>query len=593
MREKKVFSFQRKLYISYSIIILLFALFSILYWYSRFHTERQSNIENNIKLAAVQSSQSLNKFLSEVNGIFYLHNTNPIIRQGLKSSRSVYKSNAFIAENILLYLDKRILAIVYYDADGHRYSSVGQDLIFGNEPQYKTGAAKQNGSLCINESYTGQIGSVTSQILPISKELIDIQNGHFMGYVIVYVNFWQLCEMIGPQLDSSYGTIVSDGHKVLYTSQNNYRFYEEMFESDSSESFRNEILQQGAAYSKISLDSEHYTIYGLRNDHFHWNILKILPNNNILLDIFPLSFPFLGLTALTLAVLLFISYLLSQKFSRGINNLYNALAYTTNNHLEPLPEEDFPHDEIGELSKMFNSMINKLSKSIKREYIAKIYARDMQLSMLSYQINPHFLNNCLNTISSMAMLRDAPEIVRVSRNLGKLFQYNLQGDNFVTIKEELENTRNYCALQYARFPDRFEVVYHSNPGLESALCLKFLLQPIVENSFSHGFKSMVSLKRKQNIDITITENEKNIFITVTDNGRGIPPQKLEALRKKLSIQTDSTELPQTTIGLWNVNQRIKAYFGSDYGIEIDSEPNLFTCVQVKIPLLVMQEDLKS
>ncbi len=589
MQKNKRFAFQQKLLLSYTIIILTFAVFSMVYWLVRIRSERLNSVRTNITMVTSQSNEVLNEVMADIDNIFYIHNTSTVFRNGLLSGSERFREiSASITESLLLAYGKKLLGIVYYDALGNRYTNGDASSFWGEEHIYLENASRKHGIVSINDIFHGEVNNIITLVLPLSKEMYDIQTGRPMGEIIVYVNLWELCESISARLDSCYGTAIENDNAIFYVSKDQYRFLNNSEQTQILTDFMDELSRSKTAYGEILHDGQRYIIYGMQNQRLRWNIIKIQPAND-LFNVLPSLTPFLAFTILMLAVLFLMSYLLSRNFSRNISNLHNALANTTNHHLEPLSEETLPNDEIGDLVRVFNSMICRLNKSIRREYIAKINARDMQISMLSYQINPHFLNNCLNTINSMAMLHDVPEISQIVLNLSKVFQYNLQGGNFVTLREEIENTKNYCALQHARFGARFEIAFHIAPGLEDALCIKFVLQPIVENCFSHGFQAANTSEQKQMISISITSREEVITITVTDNGQGISPDKLEEVRRKLCLEADSTALPTASIGMWNVNQRLKAHFGTEYGVSIDSVQGLYTNVRIRLPLLTMQQ----
>ena len=127
-------------------------------------------------------------------------------------------------------------------------------------------------------------------------------------------------------------------------------------------------------------------------------------------------------------------------------------------------------------------MGKRINDSIEKIYIYQINQKQTELKMLQFQINPHFLYNTLNTISSIASLSDIEEIAKISDNLSSMFQYNIKGDDIVPVKRELQHVKNYLEIQAIRFPDKYRFSYEISPEIEQEKMLKFLLQPLVENS---------------------------------------------------------------------------------------------------------------
>ena len=210
-----------------------------------------------------------------------------------------------------------------------------------------------------------------------------------------------------------------------------------------------------------------------------------------------------------------------------------------------------------------------MNEYLNRELIYEKNQRVIQSKMLKYQINPHFLHNTLNTVASMGELSDFPEIVTIAKNLSYLMQYNLRGSYFVNLESEIEMVKSYIEIQQIRFPDTFSVRYEIADDVKDLQIIKFILQPIVENIFEHGF----SKKKKDNlIQIRAWQEAQRLYLVVRDNGKGIEKEKLREINQILAAERKSTEQEEAgesrSIGIYNVNRRIRIYYGPEYGVHI-------------------------
>lgn len=201
--------------------------------------------------------------------------------------------------------------------------------------------------------------------------------------------------------------------------------------------------------------------------------------------------------------------------------------------------------------------------------------------MLQFQINPHFLYNTLNTISSIAALSDMEEIVKIADNLSNMFQYNIKGEDIVPVEKEIRHVKNYLEIQAIRFPGKYRFIYRIAPETEGRRMLKFLLQPLAENSMHHAFGRM---KEINEICLTAKIQGDDMIFLLRDNGIGMDREQVLKLNRELA-DTDTGTLVNHVdrgIGLRNVNARIKNLYGKGYGVQICSEEGCYTEIQIRI-----------
>lgn len=239
-------------------------------------------------------------------------------------------------------------------------------------------------------------------------------------------------------------------------------------------------------------------------------------------------------------------------------------------------------DEIGELGNSFNEMLDRLNRLIEEKYISEVRAKDADIKMKEYelnllqaQINPHFLYNTLKTAQYMVFSKDsrAEHMIKLLINL---FKTGItRGEKLVSVQEELEHVRTYIDIQQMRFSSRFKVNYNVGEDMMKLRILKLTIQPIVENAIYHGLELA---EGEGLIDITGVQKAGRLEFIIRDNGTGITGEKLAEIQDQLKGRKAGK-----SIGLLNVHERIRLYFGSNYGLEIESEKGCGTTVRVTLP----------
>ena len=232
--------------------------------------------------------------------------------------------------------------------------------------------------------------------------------------------------------------------------------------------------------------------------------------------------------------------------------------------------------ELRIISSSFEHMANTIQNLMERVHREEQELRKTELKALQAQINPHFLYNTLDSIQWMCeqgKTKDAAEMVRA---LARLFRISIsRGRELITIKEELQHAENYLIIQSYRYRSQFSYTIDASDELMDCLCNKITIQPLIENAIYHGIDRMVD-EGEFKITVTPAEDDDDILITVSDNGVGMTKEQCGKILAK--DRSDSGG-----IGVKNVNDRLKIYFGKKYGLSIESELDVGTTVTVRIP----------
>lgn len=230
--------------------------------------------------------------------------------------------------------------------------------------------------------------------------------------------------------------------------------------------------------------------------------------------------------------------------------------------------------EVRELSDSFGHMVGKIQQLMDTVRREEINLRKTELKALQAQINPHFLYNTLDSIAWMCEQGRSAEAVQMVNALARLFRISIsRGHELIPIRSELQHAESYLQIQKHRYKDQFTYHFDVDESLLDFLCNKITLQPIIENAIYHGINGLVD---EGEIRITLRADEEDILFIVADNGVGMEPEQIEAIMRK-------ERSDRTGIGIKNVNDRLKIYFGEKYGIVIDSEPDEGTRVSVRMP----------
>ncbi|MFC3802309.1 sensor histidine kinase [Cohnella sp. GCM10012308] len=237
-------------------------------------------------------------------------------------------------------------------------------------------------------------------------------------------------------------------------------------------------------------------------------------------------------------------------------------------------------DEIGLLENSFELMVNNIKGLIQFEYEATIAKRTAEVKALQAQINPHFLHNTLQLISGMALEKNVPEIHKIVKAIGGMFRYSIRSlPDAATLREDWQHMRNYLYIQEMRFPNKVKVDERLPEAFETLPIPLLTLQPIVENAFEHGFRRKLD---DWHIAIGAELRGDVAVIRIADNGEGIEPQRLAELRRALDAN-GALYRESESLGLRNVDARIKLRFGAAYGLRIDSLEGAGTAIEIHLP----------
>lgn len=324
-------------------------------------------------------------------------------------------------------------------------------------------------------------------------------------------------------------------------------------------------------------------------DEMNWKIVSIIPLKEISDDLVPIRNTGLIIGIALVIVLVIVGHVFLNNISKPISQIVNFLNSVGLNRLNKRIEI-YHMNEIGLLSLNINKMLDEIKLMTKNIvttqaslYEAELAKKQAELSALQSQINPHFLYNTLDCLQGIGYSYKSPEIINITESLSKILRYSIKGSNIVLVKDEISCIKNYLNIIAIRFSNKYTYELDIEQNLLNEKMIKLILQPIVENAVYHG------LERKEGNGHIIVKGwyEQNniIYFEISDNGKGMSAGELDNLNARLSqkISKSILESENMNIGLFNINDRIKYYYGDKYGIKLFSKEGEGTKVVIRIP----------
>ena len=243
------------------------------------------------------------------------------------------------------------------------------------------------------------------------------------------------------------------------------------------------------------------------------------------------------------------------------------------------------HDEIGALGQSFNEMLDQIEALLVREYETKLLLNRAEYNALQAQINPHFLYNTLDTMSSIAQVRHCDEVSHLCQSLSNIFRYSLDMKNpFSTVAKEIVHLKNYIYVMDVRMRDHVVYEFDIDDEVLKDTVPRICVQPLVENALNHGLRNV---RGEKQVVIRAKVQEENLVIAVEDNGVGL--ENAEELNQKMMENNLDLVERGNSIGLININARVKMLYGDAYGIRVESAPGTGTRVYLTVARLTMGE----
>lgn len=328
--------------------------------------------------------------------------------------------------------------------------------------------------------------------------------------------------------------------------------------------YRECLTGEEAFYENRLVGGISYSVYVSKPTRNNWYILLALPRADYMHDISSLRNIVVALTAVIIffAVLAFL--LISKSTTRSIQTLVHSMEDFGQGNFEVNCQID-SEDEIGRLGQVFNKMVRDMKELVNNAYEQELMRQKAQMKSLQMQINPHFLYNTLDTINWMARMHHVDEVGDMAAALGSMMRYSLARNSVASIRDEVRNLKDYLFIQNYRYGDKITVTFEMEEELMDISIPKLLIQPVLENAIIHGIEEKLD---EGHILISAWAEEQELYICVADDGVGMTE---DAIRQLLQEEGCTAAKGHTSIGIINVNKRIRLVYGYQCGLSVQSE----------------------
>lgn len=410
-------------------------------------------------------------------------------------------------------------------------------------------------------------------VVSLSRAVEITESGRINGGVLlVDMNFSgieQICKNVDMGKNGYVYLIDRDGEIIYHPRQQ--LIYSDLIKENNYEAAK---YEDGNHVEKFEGDKRLVTVKTV--GYTGWKIVAISPMTDITADYYEIRVFAIFMMFFAIFTLISINMFVSSRIANPIKELEKSVNEFENGVVNLNISESGSY-EIQHLGKAIKSMVkqmNMLMENIMNEQEAK---RKSELNALQAQINPHFLYNTLDSIIWMIENENYDGAIVMVTALARFFRISLsKGKNVITVKDELEHARYYLTIQNIRYKNKFTYDIKAEEEVLNLTSIKLIIQPLIENAIYHGMEYMSG-----DGDILVQAYLKNdeLYIDIIDNGLGMPQEVAD----KLLTNENGVQKKGSGIGLRNVHERIKLYFGDSYGLEIYSEPNEGTTIRIHMP----------
>lgn len=314
-----------------------------------------------------------------------------------------------------------------------------------------------------------------------------------------------------------------------------------------------------------------------------WKLIGVAPMQTVSLNSLKTQLLVVFVAAFILFLMSLVNSYISSRITTPIRKLELSVNEIEKGNLNAKVDAEGSYEirHLGQSVQNMAKQIQVLMADIVSEHEKK---RKQEFDTLQSQINPHFLYNTLDIIVWMIENEKPDQAVKAVTALARFFRISLsRGKSIITVKDELEHVRNYLMIQHMRFKNRFSYTIEAEDEVLELASLKLMLQPLVENAIYHGMEFMDG---DGEIFISAWKEGEDLYLKVSDNGLGMTEEQVARLFSDMPHTGSSRG---SGIGVKNVNERIRLYFGSEYGLSIESEPDEGTVVTIHLPAVAYSE----
>jgi len=603
-------SLDKKLIFFYALMIIIPILVVTLFGFQRYEqnlTERVSEFGLNL---TDQISKNMDNYLSQIDHLsmtFYFEGTDGFsVKRDPMNIFTEKKTVDRAMRNLMFIIPFHDIEGIYWIHDGEvQYSQYGSGKWIDHS-QFKAEGwydkvVKADGTGVIippyrpktagaahaaktgSESVTGSEAASKDEpyIFSYARSIVNVKNRMPYGVLLIDLStssFYELLNEAKVKTSSSL-FIVDEAGQIIYHPDTAY----------IGETFKPELPGSFGKFTTTEWqDGQPTMVQFVRSEETGWTIVNTVPVKQLSQELSIIR----NLLWVFAGVALVLSIIMSSVFTMNITKPLKTMKRMM--HRVELGDynvriHDIKQDEVGQLGRSFNHMVEKINELVSRVLTMKIFQQQAEFKVLQSQINPHFLYNTLESINMKAEINQDYEVADMVSLLGKLFRLSLQQTTgLIPLSREMEYVEVYMKLQNIRFPHMKYTIMIDDSFMELHT-LPWIVQPLVENAIVHGIAPMKGqgqiVVRSECIQ---SGQDQMLFIHVEDNGCGMSVERLDQVNGWLQRPVMEDDSDQH-IGLGNVHRRIRSTYGMDYGLTITRLPDKGTRVSLNLKVTMKEE----
>ncbi|MFC5648245.1 sensor histidine kinase [Paenibacillus solisilvae] len=451
-------------------------------------------------------------------------------------------------------------------------STIGESPLLGNERwfQYSKSAIVPSWNL-----FMPQQGRYTRPLLSYIKRFSGLYDQIPRGIIVTDLSEDQMKRFFSPseQMKGQKFLLMNNAGAVLYDSQDN-QWTGSLIPSANFTAF---IKSKAEGSETILIDGERNLVTYIQMDSEPWLIVSLTPLHELTKPIQEMNRLLIFFLIIYLICCFGAVIYITMYFTQPIAKLVRFMRKLETGDFQFTFPGSSRRDEVGWLYRGFGDMSQKIEGLIEQASQSERKKKELEFQVLSHQINPHFLYNTLESIRWKAENHGRSDISEMVSALGNLLRLSLnQGKEITTLGREIEQVKAYVQIEQARMGQPVRILYAFDEETLALPFLRLLLQPLVENAIQHSIRDNFE---KGKIVVSGRREGQDIVIEIADNGKGIPSAVL------VRLQDQSEQEPgRRGVGLRNVNDRLRLYYGDHYKLQIETGPEFGTKITVRSPI---------
>lgn len=574
-------SIQYTLFISFALMALISIFTTGVTMYVRFSDQLENNKHHESQLLVEQASQSLSSLFSNMISLsdtlcYQVIKNSDVTSSSVKEQMQLlYNANIASIKNIALFSSEGRLLSTAPPAMLKDYTDVTKEKWFTKalsrpEDVHFSSPAVQRIFMDKDNQYSWVIS------LSCASEITQDKNVQ-QGVVLIDIRYSAISEIFKGI------TLANDGYVYLIDSEGNvlYHPHHQLLESGYTASCQEDLSKYHDGEYSLKIDGKKNSIIIRSAGYTGWKIIGVIPQKGLMLDDARNMQYFMIIITIFFSLALMAIAVISNRLTVPIKKLDSSVRYMEQNMNNAEIYVGGPQ-EVKHLGKSIQQMV-ETQRALTDEIVhQQVQKQKNELNALQSQINPHFLYNTLDIMVWTIEKGRKEDTLRIVSALGKFFRISLsKGKNIIPVKDELEHVRSYLMIQELRYKSKFTYSIQAQEETLGLSTIKLVLQPIVENAIYHSMDYMTDGEGK--IEIKTYIENGDLYMSVEDNGLGMTKDVVDKLLN------EGASAKGSGIGLKNVHERIMLYFGDEYGVLIESEPDEGTCIRLHLPAVPYNE----